>query len=209
MEVDHIFICTKYKAPEAELLKDFGLKEGTSNTHPGQGTSNRRFYFKNMMLELLWAEDITEVKNSRTEKMKLYERCLVKTKETSPFGIAFRPTIEENESAPFKTWDYKPLYLPDFLKIQVAEEIPLSEPMYFYLHFAKRENNFSEIIEVTNITIYTNREDELSDTANIINQLNNINIVRGKEHLMQLEFDGGIRNQTKDFRPQLPLIIMW
>ena len=45
MEVDHIYICTDYKAPAGELLKEFGLTEGTSNTHPGQGTANRRFFF--------------------------------------------------------------------------------------------------------------------------------------------------------------------
>lgn len=63
--------------------------------------------------------------------------------------------------------------------------------------------------EVTNITVYINQEEALSNTANIINQFSNINIVRGKEHLLQLEFDNGIRNQTKDFRPQLPLIFRW
>ena len=47
MEVDHIFICVQSGAPEAETLKKFGLTEGSSNKHPGQGTENRRFFFKN------------------------------------------------------------------------------------------------------------------------------------------------------------------
>jgi hypothetical protein len=40
-------------APEAERIAAFGLCEGPSNVHPGQGTANRRFFFRNAMLELL------------------------------------------------------------------------------------------------------------------------------------------------------------
>lgn len=53
MEIDHIYICTETKAPAGNLLVEFGLEEGSSNVHPGQGTANRRFYFHNLMLELL------------------------------------------------------------------------------------------------------------------------------------------------------------
>lgn len=54
VELNHLFVCTAAGAPEAEALKAFGLTEGTPNTHPGQGTSNRRFFFRNAMLKLLW-----------------------------------------------------------------------------------------------------------------------------------------------------------
>ncbi|HBU86299.1 MAG TPA: glyoxalase-like domain protein, partial [Acinetobacter sp.] len=54
MEVDHIFICVQSGAPEAETLKKFGLTEGSSNKHPGQGTENRRFFFKNSFIELIF-----------------------------------------------------------------------------------------------------------------------------------------------------------
>lgn len=42
------------------MLKNFGLTEGTSNRHPGQGTANRRFFFKNFFIELLWLENLEE-----------------------------------------------------------------------------------------------------------------------------------------------------
>ena len=70
MEVDHIYICTDYKAPVGDLLKEFGLIEGTSNIHPGQGTANRRFFFHNFMLELLWIENLKEVKSDLTKPMR-------------------------------------------------------------------------------------------------------------------------------------------
>jgi hypothetical protein len=62
-ELDHVFVCTALDAPEADLLVAFGLAEGTPNTHPGQGTANRRFYFRNAMLELVWVRDEREARS--------------------------------------------------------------------------------------------------------------------------------------------------
>ncbi len=64
-ELDHCFIWTEVGAPEADLLIEFGLTEGQSNMHPGQGTANRRFFFENVMLELLWVHNKTEAQSNR------------------------------------------------------------------------------------------------------------------------------------------------
>jgi Glyoxalase-like domain len=55
--VDHAFIACSPGAPEAGALLRLGFIEGQGNTHPGQGTANRRFFFENFMLELLWVAD--------------------------------------------------------------------------------------------------------------------------------------------------------
>ena len=220
MEIDHIFICTETKAPTGDLLKEFGLVEGSSNTHPGQGTANRRFFFHNFMLELLWIENLVEVQSERTKPMRLYQRCLSTTNSISPFGIAFRPTTEKGETAPFPVWDYHPTYLPDSLKIQVADNTPLSEPMYFYLSFALRQDKVSIEIrepmehkvpfkEVTFIKIHVNQDIALSEPTSVLNQNVNLSIKQDKEHLIELEFDNGKLNQVKDFRPHLPLLFRW
>lgn len=188
MEIDHIYICTETKAPAGNLLVEFGLEEGSSNSHHGQGTENRRFYFHNLMLELLWIENIEEVRSDRTKPMRLYERCLSTTNTISPFGIGLRPTTEKDEKTPFDVWDYHPDYLPDFLKIQVADKTPLSEPMYFYLFFAKRQDKAPigkrepmehkvHLKEVTFINIHVNQDIPLSEPAYILNQYDNLTIV--------------------------------
>ena len=220
MEIDHIYICTETKAPKRDLLVKFGLLEGSSNTHPGQGTASRRFYFHNLMLELLWVENIEEVQSERTKPMRLFERCLLTTNTISPFGIAFRPTVDTDKTAPFKVWDYHPIYLPDFLKIQVADNIPLSEPMYFYLSFATRQDKAPAekrepiehkvpLKEVTFLKIHVNQNTDLSDCAGILNQLQNLSIENDKEHFIEIEFDNGTLNQSRDFRPDLPLLFKW
>lgn len=196
---------------------DFGLVEGSPNTHPGQGTTNRRFYFHNMMLELLWIEDLEEVQSPRTKPMRLYERCLPTAEKVCPFGIAFRPT-EKGESAPFQAWDYHPAYLPDFLKIEVAEGTPLSEPMYFYLSFASRQHRVGKrepmehnppLREVTSVSVHVNVQDGLSITGYMLNERGHVNIIRAGQNLLVIEFDKGELNQSKDFRPHLPLIFKW
>lgn len=220
MEIDHIYICTENKAPAGDLLVEFGFREGSSNTHPGQGTANRRFYFHNLMLELLWVEDTEEVQNECTKPMRLFERCQLYSKVSSPFGIAFRPTTGTNETLPFPVWDYHPIYLPEFLKIQVADNTPLSEPMYFYLSFAVRQDNVSiekrepmehsiPLKEVTSVKIHVCQDTDLSDSTCILNQIPNLSITKSKEHLIELEFDNGGLNQSRDFRPYLPLIFKW
>lgn len=220
IEIDHIYVCTKYKAPEGDLLVEFGLLEGSSNVHPGQGTANRRFYFHNMMLELLWVENAEEVQSELTKPMRLYERCQPITDKISPFGIALRPTDEKDNLVPLKVWDYHPIYLPDFLKIQVAENTPLSEPMYFYLFFGTRQdkvraekrepmNHKVQLKEVTCVKVSVNQDFALSEAANILNQSPNMSIELDKENLIELEFDNGLSNKTKDFRPDLPIIFKW
>lgn len=220
MEIDHIYICTESKAPAGDSLVEYGLIEGSSNTHPGQGTANRRFYFHNLMLELLWVENIEEVKSERTKPMRLYERCLLNANTISPFGIAFRPTEGKDEAIPFPAWDYHPIYLPEHLKIQVADNTPLSEPMYFYLFFARRQDKVPferrepmehkvPLREVTSVKIHVNQDNALSNAAFILNKVQGISIENDKEHLLELEFDNGRLNQSKDFRPKLPLLIKW
>ena len=50
LRLHHVFIHTAVGAPAARDLLDAGLVEGSPNTHPGQGTANRRFFFESGFL---------------------------------------------------------------------------------------------------------------------------------------------------------------
>lgn len=45
LELDHVFMLVEPEAQVADMLLTHGLRESPGNTHPGQGTANRRFYF--------------------------------------------------------------------------------------------------------------------------------------------------------------------
>jgi len=70
LHLHHVFVCASVGAPEGEDLLVAGLVEGSSNTHPGQGTANRRFFFESGFLELIWIHDEleaqSELRNIRT-----------------------------------------------------------------------------------------------------------------------------------------------
>ena len=57
MEIDHIFIFTDDKGQVADKLVESGFVEGSNRVHIGKGTTNRKFYFKNFFLEILWVHN--------------------------------------------------------------------------------------------------------------------------------------------------------
>ena len=87
MEVDHVFIRARHGAPEAEVLKAFGLTEGTPNKHPGQGSANRRFFFHNFFIELLWLDDEVEVHSEIARPTLLFEQSFLH-RSSRPLALA-------------------------------------------------------------------------------------------------------------------------
>ncbi len=220
MEIDHIFICVPPNANEAELLKDFGFTEGTANEHPGQGTANRRFFFNNAFIELLFLKDTDEAQSKLTQPTMLYERLTSESNNVSPFGICFRPSDGDNKKeALFPSWSYKPTYLPPDLQIDVADT-PINEPMWFFLSFAarpdkapvdskqplKHSNDFSEL---SSIKITIPKMKELSPEAKIVANTKGVKVLSGESHLLELCFNGEKDGLIKDFRPNLPLVLSW
>ena len=71
MEVDHIFIFSNNQGNEADELVDFGLTEGGNRVHPGQGTRNRKFYFENFFLKILWVNNESEITSELSAPTRL------------------------------------------------------------------------------------------------------------------------------------------
>src|SRR5579859_2468923 len=142
IELDHLFVCTAPGAPEAEEFVQFGLREGSPNQHPGQGTANRRFDFANAMIELLWVSDAKEAQSECTQRTLLWERWSGREGKASPFGICLRPADSrngdsQNTESPFPSWEYRPPYLPGPLCMYIGEA-GVEEPMWVYLSFIRR-----------------------------------------------------------------------
>lgn len=216
MEIDHIFICVKDEARGAEALKALGLTEGTPNVHPGQGTANRRFFFRNAFIELLHLTDESEAQSQLTAPTQLFERLNGTDGVASPFGICFRPSTA-GEKPIFPVWEYRPVYLPATLKVDVGHA-PVSEPMWFFLAFAKRPDEApieraqpfehpNGFRDMTSVRVTTPSHQAFSTPANGANLLNGFEIVHGDEHLVELDVDHGASGQTYDLRPALPMMM--
>jgi Glyoxalase-like domain len=211
--LDHVFIGCTNGAAEGDALLRLGFVEGSSNTHPGQGTANRRFYFDNFMLELLWVADPDEARNENTRRTRLWERCVAQDGQVSPFGIVFRSTRTPPPPAPFATWAYTPMYLPPSLSMQVAEGTSLQEPELFYLPFLRRASarhtepvaHTPPIRQICGLSAGVRAQSALSAASRCVEQLGLVSYFQATQPLLEIFFDGpaGMRF---DLRPALPLV---
>ena len=217
MDLDHLFILCDEGAPEADALLRAGLREGSGNTHPGQGTACRRFFFANGYLELLWVRDVAEARSVLVKPTRLLDRWSMRRRGACPFGIVLRPAIEDVYVAPpFRTWRYTPPYLPEGLAIEVAEEVPLAEPAIFHLAFQRGRGRpggepIDHALPLTTIaraTIAGPMAELLSDAARAVEGTGQVAFARAAEYAVTLTFCGAA-DATADLRPELPLVLRW
>jgi hypothetical protein len=220
-ELDHIFVCTAPGAPESDRLRAFGLTEGAANTHPGQGTACRRFFFANAYLELLWVCDPAEARSQVSRPTKLWERWVGREDDSCPFGLGFRPKPPGGAPPPFSTWDYHPSFLPPSVSFQVGTNSNLlTEPMLFLLAFARRPDSYSPekrqplqhpigFHELTRVELVSPHLENLSPALHAIAGANLVRLRRGAAFLMEMGFDGEAQGHAHDLRPALPLVFRW
>ena len=210
--IDHAFVACRPGGPEADALLQQGFVEGSPNTHPGQGTANRRFFFENFMLELLWVVDEAEATSERTRRTRLWERCSTTERTVSPFGILFR-SGGDNSSPPFATWAYFPGYLPAGIAIEFAEGTSLQEPELIYLPFLRAQKTTAEPTEhrlpfhrIRSISVGVCNLAALSNAALATQRLGQIRYFASDRPLLELHFQGASKAHL-DLRPALPLVL--
>lgn len=213
LEVDHAFIACAPGAPEGDVLLRLGFVEGSRNTHPGQGTANRRFYFENFMLELMWVADAAEAQSAQTRRTRLWDRWSQRQSGVSPFGIVFRATGDQDSAAPFPTWAYYPSYLPPGLSIQIAEETTLHEPELFYLPFLKMPgirageplHHAAPIRRVLGLRVGVAGLAEISHASRVAERQGLLKYFQSRQPILEVLFDSAT-DLIVDLRPALPLL---
>ncbi|MBW4550658.1 MAG: hypothetical protein KME35_06050 [Aphanocapsa sp. GSE-SYN-MK-11-07L] len=220
-ELDHLFIWTDIGAYEAERLVSFGLMEGASNTHPGQGTTNRRFFFHNAMLELLWIHDPEEARSELIRPTCLWERWTHRNDGACPFGICLRPVIGSDDTVAFSSWAFYPPYLPKTISIEVGKNSDvLTEPWLFQTPFGQRPDQYSVeksqpldhsigLCEITRVELVSPAVNHLSPELQSVVNTKQIKLRGGAEYCIELGFDREVQGKRVDFRSGLPLVISW
>lgn len=220
-ELDHLFICTDIGACDADRLISFGLVEGSSNTHPGQGTANRRFFFHNAMLELLWVHDAEEAKSEPIRLTRLWERWANRKDSACPLGVCLRSATANGDTVAFSSWAYRPPYLPETLSIAVGTNSDvLTEPMLFQIPFGKRPDQYPTekaqplehrvgLREMTRVELVSPAANNPSPEFQAVIDTNQVKLRVGAEYCVELGFDGEVQGHRVDFRPGLPLIASW
>jgi hypothetical protein len=217
LELDHLILLCDVDAPEAEALLRAGLVEGSSNVHAGQGTANRRFFFQNAYLELLWVCDLAQTRREPAYRTRLWERWLRRNQGGCPFGIALRPIDPTaGDTPPFPTWAYHAPYLPARVSIGIAIATPLAEPEFLHVTFATRpaakkrepmnESSGFSRLETVRLGMPPGASPR-SQAAKVTSQLGLISFYAATEYVMELTFDGNSGARHVDLRPALPLVL--
>lgn len=222
VELDHFFILTGVGAPEADQLLRFGLIEGAPNSHPGQGTACRRFFFSNAFLELLWVIDPDETQSSLICRTGLWERWSRRSRGASPFGICLRRGQEGVNEIPFPTWEYRPPYLPDRLVIHMGVDSEVAtEPLLFYSTFGRRPDSdepfrrqpLKHALDLQAVTRLQVSGPQRGAASAALRALEGhcpwLSAVDRGEYVLEVSFDEEARKQVANFRPQLPLVLRW
>jgi hypothetical protein len=219
-ELDHLFVWTDVGAPEADRLVAFGLTEGQPNSHPGQGTACRRFFFRNAYLELVWVRDPAEAQAEPVAPTRIWERWAGRRTVASPFGLGLRPAQPGASGVAFPAWEYRPAYLPAPLAIHVGRDVPLSEPFWFHLGFGRRPDDprwptrqpiehATGFGEVTGVRLAGPGLGSPSEVGRAVAGLKVVALADVPTHLAEVTFDGGGQGQIEDFRPALSLLFRW
>jgi hypothetical protein len=214
-ELDHVFIMTEPGAAAAERLVSLGLVEGSPNVHAGQGTANRRFFFENAMLELLYVTDEATARSALVAPLRLWERSRWRQTHASPCGVCLRGA--QGDPPPFTTVAYAPPYLPEGVAIPIARGTLLVEPLVFVNPLGVRPAEAAReplehplaVREVTSVHVASAGCELPSDPLRAVQRLGAATFGPGDGHLLEITFDGGSRSEEADLRPDLPLVLRW
>ncbi|GAB5408439.1 MAG: VOC family protein [Balneolaceae bacterium] len=215
MEIDHLFIFSNDQGKEADQLIDFGFTEGSTRIHQGQGTKNRKFYFKNFFLELLWVIDEYEIQSESTSVTKLWERSKFQLNGNSRFGLCLVNSSSTDKL--FKKGSiYQPEYFPKGISIDfIANENNPTLPWTFRLPYRGKQKSHSEPTSHSNgIQLLTKTEFEISSHdlkspfISHLKELSNIKFKKSERSHLTLEFDNVLQRGIKEF-PTLGLTIKY
>jgi hypothetical protein len=205
MNPDHIFIFTNDQGKVADQLVAFGLKEGSNRVHAGQGTTNRKFYFENFFLEILWVHDETEINSELIKPIGLWQRANYQSNGFSPFGLCIVNT-DETDKFFENAFKYQPAYFPEGTTIDILKnEHQPNFPWTFRLPFKGQKKNKTEpinhqngIVELTKIEFYVSTINDENSIQSFLGQ-ERINFTQSDKTWLNLTFDNAKQGLSEDF----------
>jgi hypothetical protein len=219
LEPDHCFIWVSEDAPEAELLRAFGLNQDKDPevVRAGNGASWISFSFENFYLELMWVHDEDAFKENWVWWNNTHDdRAHWENTGASPFGLAFHRVNPDTLNLPFKVaehfnpvrdggWvDHGNPQLPHIFVMGPRGAMP--DPWWMTPEARERARTHpAGIRRLTKLRLGT---PQLPTHAafQVLNQQGALDSYASEEHVLELTFDDRRQGKTYDARPGLPLI---
>jgi hypothetical protein len=213
-ELDHVFVAAPSPSAGWTALDEAGFLGGPSRSHPGQGTASQGIFFENAYLEVLWLTDPGEAASTAIARTRLGER-LDSSLEACPFGVSVRVQTPGEAGLPFRTWEYRPPYVPagNFIPV-AASSSRLDEPLVFLLPWRTEPgwdppDHPNGTARVTGVRIILEETDAPSDALSFLSESGIVDVERGTSYRMEVELDRGRQGKSLDLAPALPLRIAW
>lgn len=205
MDIDHIFIFTDDKGKIADKLVEFGLVEGSNRVHVGQGTTNRKFYFDNFFLEILWVHNENEIKSDLVKPIGLWQRAEHKSNGFSPFGLCIVNNDDTNELFA-NSFKYQPDYFPNGMTIEILKnENQPQLPWTFRLPFKGQKKNETEpknhkngIKRLTKVNFNYN-DSQVDKYLDYFKAESNIEFTTSNDNGIILTFDNNRQREKRTF----------
>lgn len=223
IEFDHLWIMVSPGGPERAALEHSGLQISPKvNRHDGQGTASITVEFENAFLELMWPDSTVPISaglERAVEKFK--QRMLWRTSGWCPVGLGFRRLGQTNDALPFPTWSVTPPWLPAGSAIEMlTPREDTKSPSLFISPRAladpdeqnARAARFHHPIGVRRITavrLLSPKTYQPIEPLRYLQKLHLLEVATGDEWLAEVTLDQRKRKQSRDLRPDLPLVIRY
>lgn len=194
-------------------MVSLGLTEGSSRVHTGQGTTNRKFYFEDFFLEVLWVHDEAEARSHPAVELGLWDRSRFRETGRSRFGLCLVNT-PDTDTIFAKSQLHQPAYFPEGMSIDFIND-PARPwlPMLFRLPFrgpkkpSDEPRNHALGWEKLTKAQFSIPKQALEDPLiQLLQQASQLDFIEGDTPTLGLEFDHG-RGEKVAF-PELDLSMM-
>jgi hypothetical protein len=215
MNIDHIFITSRSQGKEADQLIEFGFLEGSNRVHTGQGTRNRKFYFENFYLEIVWENNLQELESELIQKSGLTDRVRFWDSGFSRFGLGLEN--REESDAIFESCEYyQPVYFPNGNPFEVLPNRKNPDlPWTFRGPFKGQKVPYNEPLNHPNGIQFLTRAwfqiPEFVLKSEFVLKLQDhpqLGFETARKPGLILEFDNGIQGGNLEF-PELDLVIRY
>ena len=223
IEPDHVWIMVSPDAPERAALERAGFEISKDvNHHEGTGTSSITVEFENTYLELMWPDPKVPVAHGMERAAEKYhQRQLWRASGWCPIGVGFRRATPSNEALPFPTWTWTADWMPKGSVMEMltprddtrspalfVEPLPLSNTGEQRARAALYHHPIG-VRRITAIQLISPKTYQPIAALTYLQKEHLLSIKPGDEWVVELTFDDGKQEKSKDLRPDLQLVIRY
>ena len=216
LNLSHAWIVVPTGAPQRVVLQKAGFRiDPTVNRHDGQGTASITLEFENGFLELIYPDPtvpVSEALKAGAEKFRLKSEW--RTTGYSPIGIVFDRTPATPAAFPFSTWKIRADWMDKgtFIEMLTPREMPKALSLSISSHASRESAAASHpngARRLTAMRVVAPGADRLPPAASYIASQGLMRFDTGTGWLLDVTLDDAKQSITKDFRPDLPLIVRY